>query len=294
MKPAAFSYARATTVEEALQLLDLHGTESKLLAGGQSLIPLLNFRLARPSVLIDINPVRSLDFIRERTDGTIEIGALTRQRDVERSELVARACPLLAAAVGHIGHPQIRNRGTVGGSLAHADPAAELPLALVALNGEIVARSGKGTRTIAGSDFFLGLWETTLGPDELVELIRFPALSPGSGWSFAEVTHRAGDFAVVAVAVVLTVGAAGQITSCSVALSGASSRPTRLTDLESNLLGSVCSNEAFARAGELAEALAFRADIRGSGGYRRRIAVQFVRDGLARASEMALRPGNSR
>ena len=294
MKPAAFSYARATTVDEAIRFLAMHGDESRLLAGGQSLIPLLNFRLARPSVLIDINPASSLAFIRQRTDGTIEIGALTRQRDVERSALVSRACPLLAAAVGHIGHPQIRNRGTVGGSLAHADPAAELPLALVALNGEVVARSGKGTRIIAGSDFFLGLWETVLGPDELVELIRFPALLPGSGWSFAEVTHRSGDFAIVAAAVVLTVGAAGQITSCSVALSGADSRPVRLGDLESNLIGSVCSEDALARAGEVAEALPFRADIRGSESYRRRIAAQLIRDGLVRASQMALRAGSRR
>jgi CO/xanthine dehydrogenase FAD-binding subunit len=276
-------------VEAVLELLADLRDGAKLLAGGQSLIPLLNFRMARPSVLVDINPVRSLDFVREGPDGELEIGALTRQRTLELSPLVARACPLLVAAASRIGHIQIRNRGTVGGSVAHADPMAELPLALVALDGEVVGRSVEGTRAIAAADFFVGLWETALRPYELVELIRVPRLAPAAGWSFEEVTHRAGDFAIAAVAVVIGVDASHRIRSCSVALSGAGARPIRLSEVEVSLVGSYPTTEGFANAGRLVEAIGgFRSDVRADREYRRRVAAGLVRDGLARAAAMAL------
>ena len=271
-----------------MELLAWHGEGAKLLAGGQSLIPLLNFRMARPSVLIDINPIQSLDFVREGPGRTIEIGALTRQRDLERSPLIAQSCPILAAAASRIGHAQIRNRGTVGGSIAHADPAAELPLALVGLEGEIAARSPSGRRSIAASDFFTGLWETALRSDEIVEAVRVPALPPAAGWSFDEVTHRAGDFAVAAAAVVLALGPSGRIEWCMVALSGTKTRPVRLFDLEAALVGTAPSPNAFTEAGRHVATLdGFRSDVRADAGYRRRVAAHLVRDGLARAAGRA-------
>ncbi|HZD01613.1 MAG TPA: xanthine dehydrogenase family protein subunit M [Actinomycetes bacterium] len=288
MKPPPVSYARTTRIEDALELLVRHGEEAKLLAGGQSLIPLLNFRMARPSVLIDINPIRSLDFIREGPGGTIEIGALTRQRDLERSPLVARSCPILAAAASRIGHAQIRNRGTVGGSIAHADPAAELPLALVGLEGEIAVRSPSGRRSIAASDFFTGLWETALRRDEILEAVRVPALPPAAGWSFDEVTHRAGDFAVAAAAVVLALDPSGRIERCVVALSGTGTRPVRLSGVEAALVGTAPSPDAFAEAGRRVATLGgFRSDVRADAGYRGRVAAYLVEEGLSRAAGRA-------
>lgn len=292
MKPAAFSFARAESVEDALALLNLYGTESKLLAGGQSLIPMLNFRLARPSVLIDINHLRSLRFIREQPHHILEVGATARQRDVESSDLVASRCPLLAAAVRHVGHRQIRNRGTIGGSLAHADPAAEIPLAMVALGGQVVARSAQATRPIAASDFFEGLWETALRPGEIIEAARFPAMPPSMGWSFREVAHRAGDFAIVAAAVTLTAQSSGQIATCSIALSGADSRPLRLAELERSLVGTECDEQTLRNVPQFAGAIRFRDDLRGSEEYRRNVAVHLIRDGLTRAYAMATQPAS--
>ena len=186
MKPPQFSYVRAATPDEAVRLLDAFGEDSKLLAGGQSLMPLLNLRLAQPSVLIDIAPLQSLNFVREKPDGMIEVGALTRHRHLEQSELIARECPLLGTAASHIGYVPIRNRGTIGGSLAHADPAAELPLALLALDGEVVIRSAQGQRTIQVSRFLLGLWETMLEPGDLVEFVRVPRMPAAAAGHFGK------------------------------------------------------------------------------------------------------------
>ncbi|MEM9489802.1 MAG: FAD binding domain-containing protein, partial [Myxococcota bacterium] len=181
MKPAPFEYRRPDTVDEAVALLAEHGDEAKILAGGQSLIPTMNFRLAQPALLIDIGRLTDLDYIRRGEDrdgpaGGVRIGALTRQRTAERSSLIAERVPLIAEAMPHVAHVQIRNRGTVGGSVAHADPAAELPVLLVALGGEIRARSSRGERTIAAGDFFTGLLDTALEPDELHIDLAVPAL----------------------------------------------------------------------------------------------------------------------
>jgi aerobic carbon-monoxide dehydrogenase medium subunit len=289
VKPPPFAFARVTTVQDALGLLTAHGDDAKLLAGGQSLIPLLNFRMARPTVVADINALGELNFIRSRTgpEPVIEIGALTRQCDIERSTLVRRTCPILATAAGHIGHVQIRNRGTVGGSLAHADPAAELPLVFVTLDGEIVARSQRGGRTIAAERFFTGLWETDLRPDEIIEYVRLQGIPPGAGWAFGEVCHRAGDFAVVAVAVVLLANRAGRVAWCRVGLTGAGTGPRRLREVEDALSGAVPGPEVLRDVARLAKRIDdFQSDLRGSQEYRKDVAVHLLEAELTEAVTM--------
>ena len=198
MKPAPFAYQRARTVEEAVALLG-QNTDAKLLAGGQSLISTLNMRLSAPSMLIDINGVNGLGGITHK-NGKVEVGALVRHSEAERSELIAKYAPLIARALPHIAHPAIRNRGTIGGSIAYADPAAELPACLLALGGEVVATGPKGARRIAAEDFFKGLFETALGPQEIVTAIRVPAAIAQTRIGFAELARRHGDYAVVGLA----------------------------------------------------------------------------------------------
>lgn len=203
MKPVAFELQEARTVEEAVHLL-AGGREAKVLAGGQSLVPLLNFRLARPEVLVDVNRIEGLRYIHQDANG-LAIGALTRQRTVERSDVAARLAPLVTEVLPMVAHAPIRNRGTVGGSLAHADAAAELCVAALALDAVIVAQSRRGRREIPASHFFLGPLTTALGPDELLVEVRLPAPPPRTGCAFEEVARRKGDFALVGVAAVLTV-----------------------------------------------------------------------------------------
>jgi carbon-monoxide dehydrogenase medium subunit len=198
VKPAPFAYKKARTLDEAVALLGEH-QDARLLAGGQSLIASLNMRLSQPSLLIDINGIGGLDGIALK-NGVVEIGALTRHAQAERSEIIARHAPLLAGALPHIGHVAIRNRGTIGGSIAYADPAAELPACLLALGGEVVAKGPKGERRIAAEDFFKGLFETALGPQEIVTEIRVPAVRSMSRFGFAELARRHGDYALVGLA----------------------------------------------------------------------------------------------
>ena len=207
MKPAAFDYRAPRTLEEALQLVDAN-REAKVLAGGQSLVPVLNFRLAAPPLLVDLNRIGSLAGIAQLADGGIEIGAMTRTRDIERSEAVQRANPLLHAAIPYIAHAQIRNRGTIGGSLSHADPAAELPAVCVACDAEFtVARKG-ARRTIRAREFFRGLFTTALEANDILVSIRFPAWPPKRRHGFVEVSRRHGDFAIVGIALVMEEGRA--------------------------------------------------------------------------------------
>src|SRR5438067_4668883 len=197
MKPAPFDYFAPTSVEEVRGLLTQYGDEAKILAGGQSLVPAMALRMAQPSVVIDINNVRELNYIRADDHG-LAIGAVTRQRAVERSVTVREKVPLLTAAIEWIGHPQIRNRGTIGGSLAHADPAAELPALAAVLDATFTVTNTSGTkRTLNASDFFVSYLTTALGSDDLLSEIYFPALPAGAGWSFVEVARRHGDFALV-------------------------------------------------------------------------------------------------
>ena len=199
MKPAPFAYARARSVDEAVRLLREHGGEARILAGGQSLIATLNMRLSAPQMLVDINRIAGLSGIALK-DGKLCIGALTRHAEIERSDLIATHAPLLAAAIPHIGHPAIRNRGTIGGSIAFADPAAELPACLLALGGEVEIAGASGPRAVAADGFFKGLYETALDPSEIVTEIRVPAKTPQSRHGFAELARRHGDYALVGLA----------------------------------------------------------------------------------------------
>jgi len=269
-------------VDEAVAQLAELGDEAKVLAGGQSLVPLLNLRLAYPAFLVDINPIGELDFI---TNGSgVRVGAVARHRDVERSELVARANPLLAAAVKLVGHAAIRNRGTIGGSVAHADPAAELPTVLVALDGEIEARSSRGTRTIAAAEFFEGFLTTTLQPDELLTEVKFPALPAGSGWSIQEFSRRSGDFGVVTVAVTLTAGTDGRIGEARVAFGGVAGTAVRAPSAEAALAGQTPSAELWKAAGqEAAAGLDPPGDLHSTPEHRRHLAAVLTERALAEA-----------
>ena len=201
MFPAPFSYRRADSVAEALDLCAEYGDDAKFLAGGHSLLPLMKLRLAMPEVLIDLGPVRELSYIRDE-GGHIAIGALTRHHDLEHSGVLARSVPLLAHAAGQVGDPQVRHRGTIGGSLAHSDPASDLPATVLALDATLVAQGPSGLREMAAADFFQGLFETALEPEELLTEIRIPVPAPGAaGWSFQKFTKRAIDWAIVGVAV---------------------------------------------------------------------------------------------
>ena len=210
MKPAAFDYSAPRTLEEALGLLADYGGDAKLLAGGQSLVPAMNFRLAQPAALIDLNGIDELFFIREDASG-LRCGAMTRQRSVERSALVQRAAPLLHEAMPYIAHSQIRNRGTIGGSLAHADPAAELPALAVALDARMYVRSVTDARWVAARDFYVGLFATAMLPEEMLVEVAFPALPPGSGWAFDEVARQHGNYAMCGAAAVVGLDGGGAV-----------------------------------------------------------------------------------
>jgi CO/xanthine dehydrogenase FAD-binding subunit len=240
VKPAPFAYEAPRSVDAALALL---GEDAKALAGGQSLVPLLNFRLARPATVVDLNGIPELAYLR-RAGGVLRIGALTRQATLERSGLVARGWPLLAQAVRHVGHPAIRSRGTVGGSVAHADPSAELPLALVALDARFRVRSARGERTLGWQEFFLGALTTALEPDELLVEIEVPPLPAGARTAFAEHARTHGDFAIAGAAAIL----AGR-EHVTIAVLGAGPRPVRAAEAERALLAGASAADAAAMAG---------------------------------------------
>jgi CO/xanthine dehydrogenase FAD-binding subunit len=249
VKPAPFEYVRARTLDEALAALD---ADSKVLAGGQSLVPMLNMRLVRPVRLVDINAVPGLTGVRARPDGGLDVGALTRHTDLLAAPLVKERAPLLAAATAHIGHRAIRNRGTVGGSLAHADPAAELPAALLALDASVVIAGRGGHRRVELEAFFLGALTTALAPDEIVIRVEIPD-ARGAGWGFAEVARRPGDFAIAGVAAVLRGGNGPRVAARVVAF-GADERPVRLRAAEAAIEHAERLAELEARAAEQATA----------------------------------------
>jgi len=280
MKPPAFEYLAPSSLDEALSLRARYGSDSVLLAGGQSLVPLLNLRLTFPSAVIDLGRVTELAGIRP-LDGGVAIGAMTRQRSVERSELAAERSPLLVGAVRQIGHPAIRNRGTVGGSLAHADPAAELPAVAVALDAELVARSARGERTIPAADFFQGFLTTALAPDELLVEVRLPLQKGGS--SLKEVTRRHGDFALAGAAAAVTVEG-GRIWDARVALMGVGQGPVRATEAEAALRGAEPGDAVLREAARRAAAdLQPSSDVHATATYRRRVAEVLVRRALQEA-----------
>jgi carbon-monoxide dehydrogenase medium subunit len=286
VKPSAFAYHAPDTVEEALSLLAEHGPDARPLAGGQSLVPMMNFRLARPTMLVDLNDVSGLGAI--TTDGsTVAMGAMVRERAAERSDAVAAQVPLLARALPHVGHEAIRTRGTIGGSLAHSDPASELPAVALAVGCQMVARSAeRGERVIDAADFFLSYFTTALEADELLTGVRFPAARPGTGAAFEEMARRHGDFAIVGVGVTLHAGGAAAIDEVRVVLTGVGATPVRSQAAESVLVGHPPGAELFAEAGSAAARdLDPPSDLHGSAAYRRHIADTLVRRALARAAE---------
>ena len=284
MKPSSFSYHAPTRVEEATALLAEHGDGAKVLAGGQSLVPMLSLRLAAFEHLVDLNKVAGLSSI-ERSNGHLRVGAIVRQATAEHSPDVAAAAPLLARALPHIGHFQIRNRGTVGGSIAHADPASELPAVALALDATIEAAGPGGTRTIAASDFFVSTWQTALADDEILSAVQFPVWGPGSGFAVEELTRRHGDFALVGAVVGVQVSGAS-VTKASIGLFGVGPTPLRAADAEAALLSGVDAAEAGRIA---ATGISPVDDIHASGAYRTHVTAVIVR----RAIEAALKEARS-
>src|SRR5687768_16003164 len=254
MKPAPFRYLAPTTLDEALDALSNYGYEAKLLAGGQSLIPAMNFRLAQPGVLIDLNRIPNLSYIEPVANGALRIGAMTRQRQVEQSTLVAARAPLLAAAMPYIAHVQIRNRGTIGGSLAHADPAAELPAVVAALEGELVVKSARGERTMRPEEFFVSYLNSAVEPTELLVEVRLPVAPPRTGTAFLEVSRRHGDFALVGVAASVTMDERGVCTRCAIALTGVGPTPVVAREAARQLVGAKPTPEALEDIGRRASA----------------------------------------
>ncbi len=282
MKPAEFQYHRPRTVEDALALLKENGDDGKILAGGQSLMPLMNFRLAEPAHLIDINFIDGLDYIRS-DQGVIRIGCLTRQARALGDTLIQQKCPLLAAALAHVGYAQTRNRGTLCGSLAHADPAAELPAVLLALDGSVTVGNSIGKREIAPRDFFQSYLTTALASDELVLEASIPEQAAGAGSSFVEFARRFGDFAIVGVAASLEL-VDDSIIDARIALIGVGDKPWRERKLEETLIGKKASGDLFSQAAsEVAASISPSADIHASAAYRRSLASVLTRRALAEA-----------
>ncbi len=264
MIPAAFSYARADSVDEAVALLAEHGDDAKLLAGGHSLLPLMKLRLATPSVLVDVGRLDDLSFVRDDGD-TLAIGGLTRHHDVEHDAVLREHAPLLAAAAGEVGDPQVRHRGTLGGSLAHGDPASDLPAVVLALRGDIVVRGSGGERVIPADDFFRGFLETALAPDEIITEVRLPKTG-GAGWAFEKFNRRAQDWAIVGVAAV-----GGD--APGVALVNMGSTPVRAAAVEVALRGGASAADAAALAGDDTDP---PSDLNASPDYRRHLARVLV------------------
>ena len=288
MKLSPVDYEAPGTVAEALDLLAEHQDEASVLAGGQSLIPLLALRLAQPAVLIDINGVQGLSGV-SLTDGWVTIGATTREYMAEESATIAELVPLLAAALPLIGHEAIRSRGTVGGSLAHADPAAELPAVARALNAEFVVRGPSGERVVPAADWFEGYLTTSRQADELLTEVRFLAARPGTGTSFQEVARRHGDFAMVGLATSVTLNI-GTITDARLAFAGVSDVPARATAAEELLEGERPTAELFDEAARVAAAdIDPPSDLHGSAEYRKKVAAALVRRGLREAVGNAMR-----
>jgi carbon-monoxide dehydrogenase medium subunit len=275
--PAAFDYARADTLDEAIALLAEHGDDAKVLAGGHSLLPLMKLRLATPSVLVDVGRLDALSFVRDDGDA-LAIGGLTRHHDVEHDALVREHVPILSAAAGEVGDPQVRHRGTIGGSLAHGDPASDLPAVVLALRGSIVVRGSSGERVIAADDLFRGFLETALTPDEIITEVRVPKTG-GAGWAFQKFNRRAQDWAIVGVAAV-----GGD--EPGVALVNMGSTPVRAAAVEAALRSGASVADAAARAADDTDP---PSDLNGSPEYRRHLAQVLVGRALATVTGGAAR-----
>lgn len=286
MLPSRFEYVAPHSVEEALATLGQRGDDAKVLAGGQSLIPLLKLRFASPGVLVDVNRIPGLAFI-EETDDHLRIGALTRNVDVVNSELMRTKYPLIATAAPLISDPIVRNLGTMGGSLAHADPAGDWGAVMLAMQAEVVVKSQSGERTIPMSDFLIDTFTTALEPTELLTEIRVPKAGAGSGGDYLKLERKVGDFATVAVAVQLEMSN-GTIGRAGIGLAAVGPKNLQATEAEAALVGAEPTAEAFAEAGRLAaEGAQPHSDVRGSVEYKRAVVKTFVERGLDRALELA-------
>ena len=279
MKPAKFDYFAPTSLNEALELLGQHGADAKVLAGGQSLMPMMNLRLVRPAVVIDINRVAGLSGI-SASDGSVTVGALTRQRDLQGSDVIRDVFPMMSAAISHIGHFQIRNRGTIGGSLAHADPAAELPALCTALDAEFVVADSEETKTIAAADFAIAPLITSLAPEQLLTEIRLPTLGDGWRWGFREVSRREGDFALVGAVAMLRMD--GDVCrEARITMFAVGDAPARMSAAEAALVGRVVDDAARREAAALvSEAVTPGSDIHASAEYRKEVSAVMARRAL--------------
>lgn len=286
MKPAPFLYRAPTSVEEAVGLIEELGDGGRILAGGQSLLPLMNYRLARPETLIDINSVQELDYIRV-DDGDLTIGACARQSVLEQSREAAELTPLLVEAAGYVAHPSVRNRGTVAGSVAYADPASELPAAVLAMDGEMVVTGSNGQRAVSAADFFRGPYTNACTPEELLIGIRLTQWPAGTGHAFLEFQRKHGSYALMGAAILVQVDGE-KIERAAIALCGVAETPVRAREAENLLLGNVPTTGVFEEAAEKAVAdLQPLPDVKGSAEYRRKLARVYVRRGLDLAIKRA-------
>ncbi len=285
MKPPPFSYHRPDSVDEALGLLATLD-DPKILAGGQSLMPMMNFRYVMPANLIDINRIDDLSRT-ENGGETLRIGAMVRQRDLEFSDLVKARCPLLHAALLNVGHVQTRNRGTIGGSLSHLDPAAELPAALMALDATLHVGSKRGTRDVAITDWSMGYMTPNLEMDEMLTAITIPLWPAGHGAGFVEFARRHGDFAMAGTAAMLALSPSGTIERVALAVTGVDIGPVRLHDAEAMLAGQTPSEALFADAAQTAGAVPGLDDVHASKAYRRKLAIVMTKRALAQALAQA-------
>lgn len=288
MKPAPFEYYVPDSLEEALSLLREHGGEAKILAGGQSLVPAMNFRVVQPGVLIDLNRVKELGYIRDE-GGALLVGAMTRERELELNVLVSVQVPLLAEAMPHVAHPQIRNRGTLGGSLANADPAAELPVIMTALGARFKVRNASAERWIAVPEFFLGLFTTALASDEILVEIELPFLPPHTGWSFLEVAPRAGDYALMGVAVSLQLDPGGVCQEARLVYLNAGEGPVDAREASRLLIGTSVDEDRIGSAAALAsrKEIAPFGNVHASPAFQRHLADVLTRKALRQALQRA-------
>ena len=286
MKPAPFEHLAPTSVPEALNMLGEYAPDARVLAGGQSLVPMMNFRLARPGVLVDLNRISDLFYIDDIGD-YLAVGAMTREREIENSDLVRAACPLLHEATLNIGHLPIRNRGTIGGSLCNADPAAEYPATILAHDATLVAQSVRGEREIPAAEFFDSALTTTLEPDEILTEVRAPKAPSGSGAAFLEVSRRHGDFALAGVAAQITLDG-DAVTNVRLAACGVGSGPVRLTGAEDAIRSDGLTDASLAAAEAAAAVQADPdSDVHATSGYRRKLAGVMTKRALQKAAERA-------
>lgn len=292
MKPAPFEYRAPDSIEQAVELYSQYNGEAKILAGGQSLVPAMNFRVVQPSVLVDLNGVSELSYIHEDGD-VLRIGSMARERHLEFDPLIPKRTPLLAEAVHFIAHPQIRNRGTIGGSVVNADPAAELPVLMVALNARLKAKNKSGERWISAPDFFVGMFTTALEPDEILVEIEIPFSSRRTGWSFMEVAPRAGDYAMMGVAVLVTLDDAGKCMQAKLVYLNAGEGPVEAKESEKLLEGEALNDEVIESAAAKAsqEEIHPFGNIHASSEFQRHLAnvltKKALKQALQRAGEMS-------